>query len=310
MDFEEKPRRYFELESKHGKLDKLADVNLEIRKKVNVRIKYNGKYVNDKIDVRQTVGDFKKYLETKYVGLPANRFKVFYIDIEAFSVYGPEELKHANRCLYSFNVRDHDEFEIDLKPTPQTQQTGPLNSSSSANSVLSYDHHNQLPYSHLHHLHFHHYNSHMNNNSQYQFVSSSSQSRPISIAKPSNSNLKKQQTTGGENSQQSSEFTPLEITYFLIIFLNYLLFLDKCCCASASKSRRTTLRSSATEPKSMLSKLGPTTSTTAKKSCASPFSNNNNNKTAASQSTQSNPSVPPPPPLQPQPQPQQQASKT
>jgi hypothetical protein len=75
MDFESKPTRYFELESKHGKLDKLADVNLEIRKKVNVKIKYNGKHVHDKIDVRQTVGDFKKYLE-KYVGLPSNRFKV------------------------------------------------------------------------------------------------------------------------------------------------------------------------------------------------------------------------------------------
>lgn len=75
MDVEQKPSRYFELESKHGKLDKLADVNLEMRKKVNVKIKYNGKYVHDKIDVRQTVGDFKKYLE-KYVGLPSSRFKV------------------------------------------------------------------------------------------------------------------------------------------------------------------------------------------------------------------------------------------
>lgn len=75
MDIEQKPSRYFELESKHGKLDRLADVNLEIRKKVNVKIKYNGKHVHDKIDVRQTVGDFKKYLE-KYVGLPSNRFKV------------------------------------------------------------------------------------------------------------------------------------------------------------------------------------------------------------------------------------------
>ncbi len=34
------------------------------------------------------------------------------------SIYGPEELKHANRCLYSFNIVDGDEFEIDLKPPP------------------------------------------------------------------------------------------------------------------------------------------------------------------------------------------------
>lgn len=184
MDVEQKPRRYFELESKHGKLDKLVDVNLEIRKKVNVKIKYNGKYVHDKIDVRQTVGDFKKYLE-KYVGLPSSRFKVFYIDIEAFAVYGPEELKHANRCLYSFGVRDHDEFEIDLKPPMP-----PLLASSSANSVPLVDG-NQLPYSHcMHHLHVHHYTSHMNNNSQYHmpfysavFHGQTSPTRPITIAK-------------------------------------------------------------------------------------------------------------------------------
>ena len=32
--------------------------------------------------------------------------------------YGQEELKYLSRCLYSFNVVDGDEFEIDLKPPP------------------------------------------------------------------------------------------------------------------------------------------------------------------------------------------------
>lgn len=140
---------------------------------------------------------------------------MFYVDIEAFSmsVYGPEELKHANRCLYSFNVRDHDEFEIDLKPTSV------LHTNISTNSVNTSDSNNQLPYSHLHHLHFHHYNSHMNNNSQYQvpfFQPSSSASslptttRPISIAKAGS------KKSSAENSQQQS---------------------GKCCCAGV-KSRR------------------------------------------------------------------------
>jgi hypothetical protein len=175
MDCENKPTRYYELESKHGKLDKLIDVSLEISRKVNVKIKYNGKHVYDKIDVRQTVGDFKKYLE-KYVGVPSNRFKVFYIDIEAFSmaVYGPEELKHTNRCLYSFNIRDHDEFEIDLKPVPLASSSsmamanGGALAQQSQNILHSTHSESQLPYHHLHHLHFHHYNSHLNNNSQYQ----------------------------------------------------------------------------------------------------------------------------------------------
>lgn len=100
MDVEKKPSRYFELESKHGKLDRLADVNLEIRKKVNVKIKYNGKYVHDKIDVRQTVGDFKKYLE-KYVGLPSNRFKVC-LTINTFYSTILRVLKLVFRILNSF----------------------------------------------------------------------------------------------------------------------------------------------------------------------------------------------------------------
>lgn len=34
------------------------------------------------------------------------------------AVYGPEELKYPNRSLFSFNIVDGDEFEIDLKPPP------------------------------------------------------------------------------------------------------------------------------------------------------------------------------------------------
>ncbi len=47
-------------------------------------------------------------------------FQVYYIDIEAcsMSIYGPEELKYPNRSLFSFNIVDGDEFEIDLKPPP------------------------------------------------------------------------------------------------------------------------------------------------------------------------------------------------
>ena len=179
MDLPSKPKRYFELESKHGKLNKLADVNLEIRKRVQVKIKYGEKNIYRKVDVRQTVGDFKKQLE-KLVGHPSARFKLFYIDTEAcsMSVYGPEELKHPNRCLYSFNIRDGDEFEIDLKPPPQ-----PVVHSASEH---------QFQHNHLHNLHFHHYNSHMNNNSHHQvplfFNSNYKPTIPLAINKKVNTN--------------------------------------------------------------------------------------------------------------------------
>ena len=166
MDLASKPKRYYELESKHGKLNKLADVNLDIRnKRVQCKIKFGDKHVYEKIDVRQTVGEFKKQLE-KFVGVPSSRFKVFYIDIEAFSklVYGPEELKHPNRSLFSFNIRDGDEFEIDLKPLQSQQQQQQQQQQLPVITSTDY----QFCPQHLHHLHVHHYTSHFNNNSLHQ----------------------------------------------------------------------------------------------------------------------------------------------
>lgn len=75
LDFGEKPDRYYELENRHGKLNKLADINMEGNKKVTCKIKFREQQMLHKVDVRQTVGDFKKQLE-KFVGYPSSRFKV------------------------------------------------------------------------------------------------------------------------------------------------------------------------------------------------------------------------------------------
>jgi hypothetical protein len=118
MDRVHKPKRYFELERKHGKLNKLAEINLEATKKVFVKIKFNDKQICEYVDVRMTVGEFKKHLE-KFVDYASNRFRVFYIDIGLIAMGSPcgsEELRHSNRCLHSFSIHDGDEFEIDLKP--------------------------------------------------------------------------------------------------------------------------------------------------------------------------------------------------
>ncbi|CAF0770688.1 unnamed protein product [Brachionus calyciflorus] len=181
MNLNSKPERYYELELKHGKLDPLADVNMDIRKRVHVKIKYNDKNIYEKIDVRQTVGEFKKYLE-KFVGHPSNRFKVFYIDIEACSmaIYGPEELKHTNRCLYSFNIRDNDEFEIDLKPVQALHTT-----------TSEY----QFQYQHLGHLHQHHFNSHVNNKSYFQVPSNQNLTNRIKNRKIQTENLSNKDST-------------------------------------------------------------------------------------------------------------------
>ena len=120
LDKPDKPARYFELESKHGKLNKLAEINLVANNHVYVKIKFEEKSIFETIDVRLTVAEFKRKLE-KFTGYPSNKFRIYYIDVEAMneygpiSPYGPEELKYPNRCLHSFNIRDGDEFLIDLK---------------------------------------------------------------------------------------------------------------------------------------------------------------------------------------------------
>ena len=120
LDKPDKPARYFELESKHGKLNKLAEINLVANNHVYVKIKFEEKSIFETIDVRLTVAEFKRKLE-KFTGYPSNKFRIYYIDVEAMneygpiSPYGPEELKYPNRCLHSFNIRDGDEFVIDLK---------------------------------------------------------------------------------------------------------------------------------------------------------------------------------------------------
>ncbi len=203
MDVAAKPKRYYELESKHGKLNKLADVNLEIRKRIQVKINYGDKYMYDKVDVRQTVGDFKKKLE-KFVGQPSTRFKLFYIDTEARKLmahFSTEELKLPNRILHSFNVRDGDEFEIDLKPP----QTTTIHSASEHlfQHTCSTGNANNLP-----NLHFHHYNSHFNNNSHHLFNPSSfnmTSSSHVSPSKPLAINNRGSKNSSVVNKNNSNE---------------------------------------------------------------------------------------------------------
>ena len=140
-----------------------------------MKINYGDKHMYEKVDVRQTVGDFKKKLE-KFVGQPSSRFKLFYIDTEANKLmlhFGTEELKLPNRRLHSLNVREGDEFEIDLKP-----MHAPVIHSASEHQFQ----HANPANNNLNNLHFHHYNSHLNNNSHHLFSANNSSFSPSSQA--------------------------------------------------------------------------------------------------------------------------------
>ena len=75
-----------------------------------------------------------------------------------------------NRCLYSFNIRDGDEIEIDLKPPPST----PVIHSTNNEHHIHFHNHNH------HHSHHHHHN-HQNNFSGHLQTQSTTLSKPLTI---------------------------------------------------------------------------------------------------------------------------------
>jgi len=109
---EERPQRFEQLEQKHGKLDKLAQVDLTINDQVECLIKFKEKCECQKVSIKQTVGELKKKLES-LAGCKSSAFRLYYVDKEG--AYGPDELKLMNLNLCILNLKDGDEFIIDLK---------------------------------------------------------------------------------------------------------------------------------------------------------------------------------------------------
>ncbi|CAF2918217.1 unnamed protein product [Rotaria sp. Silwood2] len=120
---DDKPERYFDLIEKHGNLKPLVDIQIRAPYLMQVRLIYNQITYDKEIDIRQTVQQFKKYLQEIFQ-IPLNRLRVFYVDDVAFNmgVCGPEELKYSQRLLHTYNIHDGDQFHVDLKPDPSKLQ--------------------------------------------------------------------------------------------------------------------------------------------------------------------------------------------
>ncbi|OXA55210.1 tubulin-specific chaperone cofactor E-like protein [Folsomia candida] len=111
LDVEEKPLRYFELTEKHGQLLPLADINFKPVTKVTLKIKFGSETVNQKINLRQSVKELKKFLEPT-VGLPASRMDLYFLDL---GLGGRNILRHPNKQLYTYNMHDGDEIYVEIK---------------------------------------------------------------------------------------------------------------------------------------------------------------------------------------------------
>ncbi|XP_023198176.1 tubulin-specific chaperone cofactor E-like protein isoform X1 [Xiphophorus maculatus] len=109
----ELPQRYHALVSKYGHLAPLAEVDLSPRGTV-VEVRWGDRVEPVTLRLEQTVGDLKKQLKA-LLQLPSNGIRLFHIDKEMSSVFGPEELKCGFRALHSYSIQDGDEILVVLK---------------------------------------------------------------------------------------------------------------------------------------------------------------------------------------------------
>lgn len=107
---QELPERYHSLVSKYGELAPLAEVDLRPRSTL-VNVRFGDRLEALSLHLEQTVVDLKKQIKA-LLQLPTNGIRLFYINREMCSVFGPEELRCGFRALHSYSIRDGDEILV------------------------------------------------------------------------------------------------------------------------------------------------------------------------------------------------------
>ena len=120
------PYRYQELLTKHGNLDKLAQVDLRPPDSVKCKVHFENQTKELYINIKQSCKEFKSSMK-EFTGLPGSKIMLFYqrnysnaqVGI-AGETHGPthmcfDELRLPNKILYTLNVEDGDEFFLDKK---------------------------------------------------------------------------------------------------------------------------------------------------------------------------------------------------
>ena len=95
-------------------MDPLVKVNLEPQTIFNIKVKFEDKEEMMTVDSRNTVTEFKKVLQI-FTGLPVSKFRLYHMETFHGQYRDSTELRSSNRQLFSFNIRDGDEFHIDRK---------------------------------------------------------------------------------------------------------------------------------------------------------------------------------------------------
>ncbi|TTO95312.1 Tubulin-specific chaperone cofactor E-like protein [Bagarius yarrelli] len=108
---DELPQRYHCLVTKYGKLAPLAEIDLRPRCHAKVEVHCEDRVEEVRIRLDQTVAELKKQLKT-VVRLSASNMRLYYIDKDMHSAFGPEEMKYSTRALHSYSIQDGDEILV------------------------------------------------------------------------------------------------------------------------------------------------------------------------------------------------------
>jgi len=123
--------RLEELIQIHGQLDPLVNIDLKPEIIIKVKIYHQDDCREENISVRKTVKYFKNLLQGWFNIAPAN-MRLYYYDQEMSKIMGPEEMKWAQKGLYTYNVREGDYFVVDEK----VPLKGTMRASRSNNSLI------------------------------------------------------------------------------------------------------------------------------------------------------------------------------
>ena len=126
----DRPSRFDELVAVHGLLDPLVNIDLRPDMNIKVNIYHKDECREESISVMQSVKQLKQLLQGYFNIAPAN-MRLWYYDQEMTKIAGPEEMKFANKELYTYNVIDGDYFVVDEKA-----QLRVLTGSPGANSMV------------------------------------------------------------------------------------------------------------------------------------------------------------------------------
>lgn len=110
MDKEEKPQRYYELESVYGRLDPLAEVKMHDTSVLNMKVTCEDKEEFMDVNIQQTVRQFKKLLQN-FVGLPPSKFKLIHQEMLDGQLLH-EWCLNDGRTLSTCNIREGDQFAV------------------------------------------------------------------------------------------------------------------------------------------------------------------------------------------------------